>query len=107
MEVPLHGAPGHHFEWDPAKASSNLRKHGVSFGLAAAAFEAPLAPSVPDEESGGSGERWVTMGQARDGRLLVAVHTWRAPDEDGVTTMRIISARPATPRERRWFEQGK
>ena len=84
MEVPLHGAPGHHFEWDPAKASSNLRKHGASFGLAAAAFEAPLAPSVPDEESGGSEERWVTMGQARDGRLLVAVHTWRAPDEDGM-----------------------
>lgn len=91
------------FEWDPAKAASNVRKHGVDFGLAATVFRDPLMQSVPDPEHSEFEERWITMGQARGGRLLVVSHTWARIDEDR-TSIRLISARPATRNERSRFE---
>ena len=94
-------------EWDPAKAARNLRKHGIEFNAAATVFEDPLSMSMRDEGSGEFGERWVTMGQTRKGQLLVVVHTHRRKEEGGMTTVRIISARQAEPRERRRFEAGK
>ena len=86
------------YEWSPAKARSNLRKHGVRFAEAVTALEDDLAltlrdPHVPDEE------RWITLGLDATGRLLVVIYTWR---EDRV---RIISARLATPSERRQYEE--
>lgn len=93
------------FDWDPAKAASNLRKHGVGFELAATVFRDRLAVSILDEDHGGSEERWITMGHARDGRLLVVLHTDRQVGGDRVW-IRIVSARPATPSERRQFETG-
>ena len=94
------------FDWDPAKAASNLRKHGIGFELAATVFRDPLGKSIPDENHGVFEERWVTMGQARNGQLLVVSHTYRHVSDDK-TTIRIISARTATRGERRQFESGR
>jgi uncharacterized DUF497 family protein len=85
-------------EWDPSKAASNLRKHGVDFAEAAIALEDPLAFTVSDAEA--AELRQVTLSYDATGRLLVVVWTLRA----GST--RIISAREATPRERREYEGG-
>ena len=90
------------FEWDPAKAASNARKHGVSFADAATVFGDELLLSMPDDEHGGGEARWISQGLSHDGKVLVVVHTWR--DVDDGTLVRIISARPATPRERRRYE---
>ena len=94
------------FEWDPAKAASNLRKHDVSFELAATVFRDPLARSIPDEDHGAFEERWITIGQARGSKLLVVSHT-DFRNEDDKMSVRIISARLVTPDERRQFESGK
>ena len=66
----------YYFEWDATKAASNHRKHGISFDLAATVFRDPLMISIPDEEHSETGERWITMGQADNSKLLLAVHTY-------------------------------
>ncbi len=86
------------FEWDPAKARTNLAKHGVAFALAASVFRDPLALSVYDEEHSDEGERWVTLGVAENGQYLVVVHTFRQVGPADVL-LRVISARRATRRE--------
>ena len=86
------------FEWDPAKAASNQRKHGVDFELAATVFRDSLMASMPDEEHSDAEERWVTVGVARNGQLLTVCHAFHQE------LIRIISARPATRSERRQFE---
>ena len=93
------------FEWHPGKGASNLRKHGVSFELAATVFGDPLAISMPDEEHSESEERWVTMGEARNVRLIVVCHTFHR--YESAWTVRIISARPATRTERQAYEVGR
>ena len=94
------------FEWDPAKAASNLRKHKVGFELAATVFLDPLMRSILDEDHSEFEQRWITMGRARDGRLLVVSHTdaWAEGDK---TSVRLISARPPTRNEQRQFESGE
>ena len=92
------------FEWDPAKAASNLRKHGVAFKLAATVFRDLFIRSIPDEEHSDAEERWVTVGEARNGQLLTVCHTFRQVAHQEL--IRIISARPATRNERRQFESG-
>ncbi len=94
------------FEWDPAKAASNLRKHKVSFYDAATVFLDPLSQSVPDEGHNQYEERWITMGVARDGRLLVVSHTYIGTADHNISG-RLISARTATPGERRQYESRK
>ena len=91
------------FEWDPAKAASNERKHGVSFGEAATVFADELLMSVRDDDHATIEERWISQGQSNNGRLLIVAHTYRELDESA-TRVRIISARLATPRERRSYE---
>ncbi len=81
------------FEWDPEKARSNARKHGVELADAVAALEDDDAITVPDEDAEGE-ERFVTIGRDGFGRILVVVHSWRAEN------IRLISARKATKRER-------
>lgn len=90
------------FEWHPGKAASNVRRHDVSFNLAATVFNDPLAASMPDDEHSDHEERWVTIGQAENGWTLVVVHTFRQAAEQAV--VRIISARRATSAERKAFE---
>ena len=93
------------FDWDPAKAASNFRKHRVRFDLACDVFRDPHAVSVLNDEHSEFEERWITMGRTRDGRLLVVCHT-DVPMGDDTHLTRIISARPATRNERHQYESG-
>jgi len=88
-----------HFEWDLEKAAANLRKHGVAFAEAATVFGDPLSTTFPDPDHSLAEQRYVTVGMSADRRLLVVAHT-----EHG-DSIRIISARRATRRERRWYEE--
>lgn len=83
------------FEWDPIKASANLRKHGVSFGEAATVFADALSRDILDEERTGHEERFICIGHSYLRRLLVVGYTERGD------RIRIISARRAGARERR------
>lgn len=92
------------FLWDPEKADSNVRKHGVSFEMAQTVFDDPFQLSVLDKKLHDE-ERWITMGKTPHGKTLVVVHTY-AVTEDGDETMRIISARRATKKEVSEYEEG-
>ena len=94
----------YHFEWDPTKAAENLRKHQISFNLAATVFKDPLALTMADDEHGADEVRWITLGQAENGKLLVVVHTYRELD-DNAASVRIISGRSATRHEQRQYEE--
>lgn len=98
-------ATRYEFDWDPAKAAVNHAKHGVAFEIAMTVFLDPLARSRFDEDNSDEEERFVTLGVARSGRLLVVVHTYaeRAPDRIDI---RIISARRPTKREARQYREG-
>jgi uncharacterized DUF497 family protein len=86
-------------EWDDKKATQNLQKHGVSFEEAATVFSDPLSLTIDDPLHSDQEDRFVILGQSSQQRLLVVVH---AEHED---TIRIISARQATPRERANYEE--
>jgi hypothetical protein len=86
------------FEWHRAKADENLRKHRVSFDEAVTVFYDPLSATFDDEEHPSGEARFVTVGYSTRGRLLVVAHTERE------TTVRIISVRQATARERKRHE---
>lgn len=92
------------FDWDANKARTNLTKHGISFRLAASVFRDALAITIFDEEHSENEERWVTLGRAQNGQVLVVVHT---SEETSGTELhiRIISARRADPAEVRDYEQ--
>jgi uncharacterized DUF497 family protein len=83
-------------EWDPDKAAANLRKHRVDFADAATVLEDEAALTISDDDF--DEERFVTLGKDALGRVLVVVYTWRADE------VRLISARTATPTERRQYE---
>jgi len=87
------------FDWNPEKEVRNRRKHGVSFREAATVFGDPLSITFPDPDHSKEEERYVTIGMSQQGRILVVAHT-----EEG-DTVRIISARRATRRERRFYEE--
>ena len=78
------------FEWDPKKAATNLRKHGVSFDEAATVFQDDLSLTGDDPDHSLSEDRQVTFGISSSGRLLVVSHAERGD------RIRIISARPVT-----------
>jgi uncharacterized protein len=92
------------FDWDPAKAASNLAKHEVSFEQAMTVFADPLALSRTDDAPGLQEERWVTIGLSSDTKLVLVVHTHVELSDDHVY-IRIISARKPTKKERRDYEQ--
>jgi uncharacterized DUF497 family protein len=87
------------FEWDSRKARSNLAKHGVAFEEASTIFGDSLSLTIPDPEHSRTERRYATMGRAFNGKLLVVVHTDR---DDNI---RIISARRASRRERKFYEE--
>jgi uncharacterized protein len=91
-----------HWTWDPRKAATNRVKHGLSFETAALVFDDPLHASKPDPHP--DGDRWQTIGLIGCVLLLV-VHTWPGIKDDEPVG-RIISARKATPRERKAYEEG-
>ncbi len=87
------------YEWDPAKAEANLRKHDVDFADAVIALEDELALTLIDPESERE-DRYVSLGMDALSRLLVTVFTLRGE------RIRIISSRRATPSERHRYEEG-
>lgn len=92
------------FEWDPIKAKQNLRKHRISFDRAAEVFLDPLAVSIIDESHSGHEERWVSLGEDRRGSVLILIHTFVEVSTEECK-IRIISARKATKRETRQYEE--
>ena len=88
------------FKWDPTKAASNLKKHGVSFHEAASVLHDPLSTTFPDKDHSRWEARYLIIGRSSKQRLLVVSHTQVG------NTIRIISARPGTRRERRFYEEG-
>ena len=86
------------FEWDPKKARLNRAKHDVSFEEAATAFGDPLSVTISDPDHSAEEDRFILLGQTSAGRLVVVVHTHQGD------TIRIISARLATRRERRAYK---
>jgi uncharacterized DUF497 family protein len=87
------------FEWDSAKAEENRKKHGVAFAEAVTVFADPLASVFEDADHSSDERRELIIGHSISRRLIVVSFT----DRDERT--RIISARPATTRERRDYEQ--
>ena len=85
------------YEWDPAKAKANLRKHRISFADAALALEDTRALTMADPDASGE-QRWVSLGSDPRGRVLITVFTTRGRHT------RIISARKASRNERRRYE---
>lgn len=92
------------FSWDTTKAERNIKKHGVSFEVAQTVFDDPFHLSILDAKSGGE-ERWVTIGLGASLKTLVVVHTYIVVHE-GQEFIRIISARRATKKEVRQYEEG-
>jgi uncharacterized protein len=87
------------FEWDEQKAADNAQKHGITFEEASTAFGDPLSVTIDDPDHSEAEDRFVLLGMSHTGRLVVVVHTDR---DDHI---RLISARLATRRERRDYEQ--
>ena len=90
-------------EWDEQKNQSNRVKHGVSFEIAQMVFDDPRAINIQDRHENGE-ERWQTLGSIGHTVILLVAHTYRE-NKAGEETIRIVSARKATPKERRVYEQ--
>lgn len=88
------------FQWNPAKAISNEKKHGVSFEEAVSVFADPLAATINDPDHSIGECRFLTIGQSTMYRLLVVSHTERNGQ------VRLISARLATRQEKKSYESG-
>ena len=93
---------GLRFVWDPRKAALNQRKHQVSFLEALTVFADPLALLFDDPVHSLGEQRQLIIGHSSKPRLLLVVFTERDGD-----TLRIISARPATPRERHDYQESR
>jgi len=92
---------GYEFEWDPIKAITNWRDHGVSFEEAATVFADPLAMLMADPDHSIDEERYVLLGESAQRKLLVVAFADRPP------RARLISARKATSHERRQYEESE
>jgi len=85
--------------WDPKKADTNFRKHRIRFSDAEAVLFDPIALTIEDQDVKQE-RRFVSVGSDALGRILVVVYTYRG------STIRIISARRATSKERKFYEKG-
>jgi uncharacterized DUF497 family protein len=88
------------FTWDPKKVEANRRKHGVDFREAATVFDDSLSVAFPDPDHSVGEARFLIIGMSALGHVLVVSYTEVAAD-----TIRIISARTATTRERQFYEE--
>jgi len=89
-----------HFEWDTKKATTNRRKHGVTFEEATSALRDVFSATGHDPDHSEDEERFLTFGISSQGRLLTVSHT------DKGNAIRIKSARLATNAERQIYEEG-
>lgn len=87
------------FEWNPDKAASNERKHGVSFVEASTVFADPLELTISDHTHSQGEYRFLSLGRSQNGRLVVVSYTEREQNR-----IRLISARLATPAEASRYE---
>ncbi len=87
------------FEWDSAKATANVRKHGVSFDEAQSIFYDEFAVQFFNEEHSGDEARFLLLGMSAEAKLLLVCHCER----DAGNVIRIISARKATKRESTFY----
>jgi uncharacterized DUF497 family protein len=87
------------FEWDPAKARSNHKKHRISFQEATTVFGDPFAATYSDPDHSESEQRFITVGMSGSGRVLIVAHAGRGD------RIRIISARETTKGEREQYEE--
>lgn len=85
------------YQWDPKKAKSNLKKHGVTFSDAVTVFTDEFAITIEDDYP--DEQRFVTIGVDALSRIIVVVYTWRND------LIRIISARKTTRHERKQYEE--
>ena len=85
------------YQWDDHKAKINLKNHRIDFADAVTVFSDDRAITIEDDHP--DEERWVTIGMDALGRILVVVYTWRGE------SIRLISARKATGRERKEYEE--
>lgn len=90
------------FEWDEQKNKANRKKHGIWFEEATPVFIDPGNRFFRDRDHSGSEDRFVVVGYNTNSSLLVVVYWYRNQDE----VIRIISARKATKKERRFYEEG-
>ena len=88
------------FEWDSAKAATNLRKHGISFDEAQTVFYDEHAVQFFDDDNSVDEDRFLLLGMSTSARLLLACHCERGLGD----VIRIISARNATKRERNFYQ---
>ena len=91
------------FEWDVKKAKANQRKHGVGFEQASNVFSDPYALSIFDDAHSDAEDRWILLGKSFNEVLLLVVHTFF--DANGVELVRINSARKASKKEQRAYQQ--
>ena len=87
------------FEYDAAKAALNFKKHGLTFEEAATIFDDPMAYTFADPDHSVGEERWLVLGMSHSARLFAVIYTHRGEK------YRIISARLATKRERKIYEE--
>jgi len=87
-------------EWDAGKARVNLQKHGVGFEEAATVFGDPLSSTISDPLHSAGEHRFIMVGFSKQGRVIVVAHAERGG------RIRIISARVASRRERKQYEEG-
>lgn len=87
------------FEWDSEKARSNLRRHGISFEEASSVFGDPLSITIGDTLHSTQEQRFITMGESALKKLIIVSHVDRGDN------IRILSARLATKKERKQYEQ--
>lgn len=89
------------FTWDPEKAKSNLKKHKISFDEAISVFHDPMAKIAEDPDHSVEEDRFLLIGHSSKANLLIVVHIYKEDDEK----IRIVSARKATKREKKDFEE--
>lgn len=87
------------FEWDNRKAAKNERKHKISFAEAISVFQDTLSITYPDMDHSEEEDRFLIIGAAITGSVVVVSHTFRNE------TIRIISARKTTTKERSFYEK--
>ena len=90
------------YEWDPAKATANRRKHRVAFDEALTVFQDPFALTFDDPDHSVDERRFITIGMSARERMLFVAHADRRVDR-----VRLISARRATPRETHAYQESR
>ena len=103
MTTEIYDIRGRQFEWDRSKNLSNIKKHGITFKVAATSFFDPHAEVYTDEEHSHVEDRFVLIGMNEQERLLTVCHCYRG---EGESVTRIISARKATKYEESLYEGG-